>query len=225
MDREQFKKEFEQFSKEINKELKNGLIDGVLITKGENKNHLFNKEEVRQFFEGLFSLADEFEEMNKEERMKENDFSSLSSKSKLYQAMREEYGRFIKLNYSRNKYYSKLKDDKTFETFYDNFVVNLGGIKEYVDAIIKKSIEEDKPSIQVLLLGSRDEAVLALLSGKLVIDETMEKDGKSFYAYKDGIFYRIEEGTKPVVVDIGKIISKNFFVLQLNWCYVPKGQD
>ena len=81
MDREQFKKEFEQFSKELNEEFKNGLIDGVLITKGGNKNHLFNKEEARQFFDELFSLADEFEAMNKKDCMKENYFSSLSSSS------------------------------------------------------------------------------------------------------------------------------------------------
>lgn len=217
MDREQFKKEFEQFSKELNEEFKNGLIDGVLITKGENKNHLFNKEEVRQFFEGLFSLADEFEELNKKECMKENDFSSLSSKSKIYQAMREEYDRFINQCYKQNKYYSKLNDDKTFRGFYESFASNLGAtIKEYVDTVIKKAMEDNQSTICVLPLGNRDEAVLALLSGKLVVDETMEKDGKSFYAYKDGIFYRIEEGNKPIVVDIGKIISKNFFVLQSN---------
>lgn len=217
MDREQFKKEFEQFSKELNEEFKNGLIDGIIITKGENKNHLFSKEEVRQFFEDLFSLANEFEEMNKKECMKENDFSSLSSKSKLYQAMREEYDRFIDRCYNQNKYYSKLNDNETFRVFYESFASNLGTtIKEYVDAVIKKAMEDNQSTIHVLPLGNRDDAVLALLSGKFVIDETMEKDGKSFYAYKDGIFYRIEKGTKPVVVDIGKIISKNFFVLQLN---------
>lgn len=217
MDREQFKKEFEQFSKELNEEFKNGLIDGVLITKGGNKNHLFNKEEARQFFDKLFSLADEFEAMNKKDCMKENYFSSLSSKSKLYQAMREEYDRFINLCYKQNKYYSKLTDDNSFRGFYESFASNLGAtIKEYVDTVIKKAMEDNQSAIRVLPLGNRDEAVLALLSGKIVVDETMKKDGKTFYAYKDGTFYRVDDGNRPIVVDIGKIISKNFFVLQSN---------
>ena len=216
MDREQFKKEFEQFSKELNEEFKNGLIDGVLITKGGNKNHLFDKEEARRFFDKIFSLADEFEEMNKKDGVKENDFSSFSFRTKLYQAVREEYSRFINSKYRQNKYYSSLNDEKVFEKFYTNFFDNVGVyIEEYVETVIKQMEKEERVVIRFSPLGSRNDAVLALLSGKIVIDETMRRDGKNFYTYKDGSFYRIEDGKRPVIVDFGKLISKEFFEIQI----------
>ena len=58
MDREQFKKEFEQFSKEFNEELKRGLIDGVIMGSGKGEKLSLNKEDAERFFKELFSLAD-----------------------------------------------------------------------------------------------------------------------------------------------------------------------
>jgi hypothetical protein len=75
--------------------------------------------------------------------------------------------------------------------------------------------KEERVVIRFSPLGSRNDAVLALLSGKIVIDETMRRDGKNFYTYKDGSFYRIEDGKRPVIVDFGKLISKEFFVIQI----------
>lgn len=134
----------------------------------------------------------------------------------LFQEVQKEYRNFISRHYRTNEHYSKLIDDKTFKEFFDDFSTS------FVDLIAdfaKKKIdkfESEKPSIKLSPLRNRDEAIFALLSGSLVVDETMKKDGKNFYQYKNGIFYRMEEGKNPVVTDIGKITSKNFAVIQNN---------
>ena len=215
MDREQFKKEFEQFSKEFNEELKRGLIDGVIMGSGKGEKLSLNKEDAERFFKELFSLADSFGAMNKKEGTKDNDFSSSIFKTPLYQIMKKEYAQFINSNYKQSDYYSNLISDKAFEGFYSEFLVSLGSfMDEYVDASIKKMIKEEGASIRFSPVKSREEAILALLSGKIVIDETMKRDGTSFYAYKDGSFYRIEADRRPIVVDIGKVDAKEFFVMQ-----------
>ena len=217
MDKSEFDKRFAEFSKRFNEAFG---YDG--------KHPRFDMSEAGSFFQDLFSLADEINRINKERFEKKASFPSQENigehdrMSRLYVAVQKEFQGVLEREFSNDTdgVYPYLLDktlfDKHFNKFYTHFFSSLmRSIKAYLPEMIedaKKAKTEKEPN-RVLPLANLEAAVIAVLSGKLVIDDSMPKDGSVFYSYLDGAFYRVVSGEIPVVVDMTKLKDKEFFVL------------
>ena len=179
-----------------------------------------DKNDFESFFEHLsknfqdsMSAYQDFVRVMEEKKKKQSERSaSLFGKTGLYIPLRNEYDRVLMKKVKDDKVLRALLSDTCYNAFYKELYTTF---IEMLNRLIETGMKEAKktPSFKLFPLSGKEEAVLAILSGKFIVDETMPPDGKTFYAYKNGSFYRVEEGVRPVIVDFNKLTAKKFFIL------------
>lgn len=179
-----------------------------------------DKNDFEKFFEHLsknfqesMSAYQDFVRLMEEKKQKRSERpAGLFGKTGLYIPLRTEYDRVLMKKVKDEELLRALLSDTCYNAFYKELYTTF---IEMVTHLVETGVKEAKktPSFKLFPLSGKEDAVLAILSGKLIVDETMPPDGKTFYAYKNGSFYRVEEGSRPVIVDFNKLTSKKFFVL------------
>jgi len=179
-----------------------------------------DKNDFESFFEHLsknfqdsMSAYQDFVRVMEEKKQKQSERpASLFGKTGVYIPLRNEYDRVLMKKVKDDEVLRALLSDTCYNAFYKELYTTF---VEMLNRLIETGVKEAKktPSFKLFPLSGKEEAVLAILSGKLIVDETMPPDGKTFYAYENGSFYRVEEGARPVIVDFNKLTAKKFFVL------------